>query len=213
MVHLKTGLAAAAAAGAAIASGHAAADFYVGAAVGQTTVQVELSDYDYYYYFSDEERPKLDETDTAFKLFGGYMFNDYIGVEAAYLDMGQVSKTFGYDGGEFSLFSGDVTVDAELTGITVQLVGQYPIGPVDLFAKVGFLAYDVKLIETEREYYNGELEYIDRDRSSFEGTNTVWGVGVRYNFDRYAVRVEYEDFDVSELDDLNIISLGVEYRF
>jgi OOP family OmpA-OmpF porin len=149
-----------------------------------------LSDYDY-YYFSDEERPKLNESDTAFKLFGGYMFNDYVGVEAAYLDMGQVSKTFGYDGGDFSLYSGEVTVDTELTGITVQLVGQYPIVPVDLFAK----------------------EYIDRDRSSFEGTNTVWGVGVRYNFDRYAVRVEYEDFDVSELDDLNIISLGVEYRF
>ena len=55
--------------------------FYVGASIGQGTVKVDSVDFD--------------ESDTAFKVFGGYSFNQHFAIELAYFDGGDAEMSLG----------------------------------------------------------------------------------------------------------------------
>jgi hypothetical protein len=184
----KAGFAAAVAAGLTGFSSQAAADWYIGVAVGEVTIEtedtIEFVDFDF------------DESDTAFKLFGGYMFNEYLGVEVAYVDMGSPSGSFGFDGGE--------SLEAEVSGFTAYGVANLPLGPIDLFAKVGALAWDADLTVS---YFGNELSASD------DGIDLAYGVGARYRFGNVGVRAEYEIFDIDGVDDVFMWSVGAEYRF
>ena len=69
----------------------------------------------------------FNETDTGLKLFGGYNFNSNLGVEVAYVDLGE------YRGGTF-----------EQDGISVEAVGYLPIADnIDVFGKLGMFSWDV----------------------------------------------------------------------
>ena len=109
--------------------------FYVGGGVGQFNVQIDDID------DTDEAIERLDDDDTSWKLFAGYRFNPYISIEAAYIDFGGPSDSFDASGS-----SGDYKV--ELSGFAPYVVGTLPLGPVELFAKVGYYFYDVDLEET-----------------------------------------------------------------
>ena len=55
-------------------------------------------------------------------------------------------------------------------------------------------------------------------RSSGSSTTSAWGmdwgIGGQVHFlDKFAVRIEYEHFNVREADDVQVYSLGVSYRF
>ena len=54
--------------------------FYVGAGIGQATLEADDVGFD--------------ADDTAFKVFGGYSFNDYFAVELTYFDGGAPSEEF-----------------------------------------------------------------------------------------------------------------------
>src|SRR5512145_585519 len=68
--------------------------------------------------------------DNAWKLFAGYRFNPYVALEAAYIDFGQPSDNFSSSGS-----NGNYRVD--ISGFAPTVVGSLPIGPVELFAKIG----------------------------------------------------------------------------
>ena len=199
MKQYKQGLAVAAAAGMALYSGQAAAEFYLGASIGDASVEAE-DDF-------DGERFKLDDSDTAYKIFGGYMFNDYFGAELGYVDMGTVSDSFSFDGGEFS-GPIDAAIEADITGFTAHLIGQVPVGPVDLFAKVGLISYEAKGRATVSDFSTTESE-----RFKDTGEDFAYGVGAKLNLGNFAIRAEYEVFDISDVDDLNMISIGVQFTF
>jgi OOP family OmpA-OmpF porin len=230
MDHYKQGLMAVVTAGAALASGQTSAEIYVGASIGEATLESNYQD-TYCYYGCSLETIDFEGNDTAFKVFGGYMFNEYVGIEAGYIDMGTMDdrqgldKYTGYDGGE------TLGSEVDITGYTVQLVGQYPIGPVDLFAKVGFLNYDEEAQLTWRDpnsvsptlsvasssygyCYNTDDAYVCKDTYGDEGNDLAWGVGASYNVGDFGVRAEYEAFDLKGdyADDLYMWSIGVEYH-
>jgi len=199
MIRFKHGVVSAVAATVALTASAASAEFYAGASIGDATL--EASDN------IDGQNLDFESSDTAFKIFGGYMYNDYVGVEVAYLDMGALDDDFGFDGGEFGRIN--AAVDADLTGFSGQLVGQYPVGPVDLFAKVGIVMYDI----------DGDLAItVDgspflRESVSDDGAELIYGVGARYNFGQFGVRAEYEAIDADDIDDAYLWSIGVEYTF
>lgn len=197
---IKAGITTAVAAGLALAGAQAsAADFYAGASVGEATL--ETSD------TFDGQDLDFEASDTAFKLFGGYMFNDYIGVEVAYYDGGDQDDRVGFDGGELGPLTAGV--EASLTGFAAQLVGQYPVGPVDLFAKAGVLAWDLDAdVEVSDTFGNRASEDVGDD-----GSDMIYGVGARYNAGQWGVRAEYEVIDASNIDDATVWSLGLEYSF
>jgi hypothetical protein len=46
-----------------------------------------------------------------------------------------------------------------------------------------------------------------------KGTDFAYGVGAQFRVLSLSIRAEYEKFDAQDIDDLNMISVGVTYTF
>jgi hypothetical protein len=154
--------------------------FYLGGSVGQANLQIDdltggaLPDDDF------------DADDTAFKLIAGIRPLDWLAVEAAYVNFGEPSdEVAGFD------------LEADGDGISAFAVGFLAVGPVDLFAKAGLIAWDSKI----------EGGVFDDD-----GSDLAYGVGAQFRVWGLALRAEYEKFEISDVD-LDMISVGVTYTF
>ena len=100
------------------ASSPALAGFYAGASYGNTTLEI------------DEPGFSFDADDPSYKVFAGFRFLKFVGVEASYVDLGSPND-------------GSVTI--ETTGWSGFGVGVLPLGPFGLFAKVGMIAADTEI--------------------------------------------------------------------
>lgn len=157
--------------------------FYLGGSVGQANVEIEN--------IADINTADFKGDDTAWKLIAGIRPLDWLGVEASYVDFGEAEDTVNVQGS-------DVRLKADGDGISAFVVGFLPIGPVDVFAKGGLIAWDSKIAESG----------FDED-----GTDLAYGVGAQFRVWGLSVRAEYEIFDVEDVDDLNMVSVGVTYTF
>jgi OmpA-OmpF porin, OOP family len=154
--------------------------FYAGLGAGTASVE--------------DDDTGFDGDDTAFKLFGGYAFNDNFAVELAYIDGGTPDDRFG-----------NIDVDLEVTGLNASAVGRLPVSDtVALFGKVGFASYDLKA--TARL---GGASASDKDSD----TDLSYGVGGSVSFaERFEVRVEWEAIDVED-GSFSLLSVNGLYRF
>lgn len=147
--------------------------FYAGAGVGQSMVDE---------YFADDE-------DTGYQVFGGYQFNPYFGLEAAYTDFGDIDAAGGIGRLEADTFS-------------LAAVGTLPF--TDRFsgyAKAGFHSWDAELRGTG-------LGRVDDD-----GTDPTYGLGLQYRFtDNVALRGEYSRFEMDDVD-VDLAQLQVRFDF
>lgn len=169
--------------------------FYVGGGVGQFNVQIDDVD------DTDEAIERLDDDDTSWKAFVGYRFNPYLSVEAAYIDFGGPSDSI-----EASGSSGDYKVEA--SGFAPYVIGALPLGPVELFAKVGYYFYDVDL-SVDLDDLGGDVF-----RSSSSEEDLLYGAGVGMTFfEHLHARLEYEKIDSDVLDDADAIWLSGAWRF
>ena len=155
---------------------------YLGAGVGQSGVSyedaVEGIDVDF------------DANATAFKAIAGWRFLDWLAVEANYVDLGSADDNLA---GE--------KVETDINGISLAAVGFLPIGPVDLFAKVGAINW------------NADLETESFGSLSDDGTDLNYGVGAQFRVWSLSLRAEYERFDISDADTVDMVSLGVTWTF
>jgi len=169
--------------------------FYVGGGWGQFNLDVDdLGD------AGDAIGDIVEAEDNAWKIFVGYRFNPYIGVEAAYIDFGQASDGFDASGthGNF---------EANISGFAPYLVGTLPLGPVELFAKVGYYFYDIDLS------VDLDAPGPDFDSSSSEN-DFLYGVGLGFTLaERLHLRAEYEVVDIAGTQDSNAIWLSGAWRF
>lgn len=192
----KAGIAAAVAAGMSLWSAQASAEFYVGGGIGDATVETS-EDF-------DEGSLDFNESDFGSKIFAGYMFSEYLGVEASYIDLGSPSQSFGFDGGEDSV---NYDFKAELTGFTVQGVVAYPFGSVfEVNAKLGIVSYDAEI--EVKETFSG-----DRLRLDDDGEELAYGIGGKYNIERFALRFDWDIYDVGDVDDVSMWTFGAQYSF
>jgi OOP family OmpA-OmpF porin len=148
---------------------------YLGASVGQSGLQVD--DFNY------------DADATGYKLIAGWRFIDWLAVEANYLDFGS---------GDDTVFGDKIETEAD--GISLSAVGFLPVGPVDLFARVG--AVD----------WSADISSPGLGSGSDDGTDLTYGVGAQFRVWSLSIRAEYEMFDVSDAD-LDMISVGVTWTF
>jgi Outer membrane protein beta-barrel domain len=123
--------------------------------------------------------------DLGFKIIAGVRPLDWLGFEANYVNFGEPDDTLG-----------GVKIQTEGYGIAGYAVGFVGLGPVDVFAKGGVLSWDTKI-----------------DRSDLDGTDFAYGVGVQFRLLSLGVRAEYEIFDIDDLDNSNMLSVGVTYTF
>jgi len=155
----------------------------VGLSAGQTSLDNDVAGTDY------------SANDTGWKLFGGYDFVRYFGVEGGYTDMGSMSTSYA---------GTDVTSD--ISGFGIYARGMVPIGSsFELFGKVGYLMWDA---DTTVEA--GALSASASD----SGNDLAFGAGAAWHFnERYGVRLEYEVFDIEETDTTSFASVGFAFSF
>ena len=159
--------------------------FYLGASGGQSFINEEYNN-----------NIDIDDDATGWKAYLGYQFIPWLGVEAGYVDFGEYSSNNLFQGTNFD-------ADVEASAWEGFLVGTLPLGPVDLFAKVG--AADLQA-EVDTKNFGTEQ---DND------TQLAYGVGAAYNFGdgHWGLRVEAEGYDDNEVDDFYFVSAGITYRF
>jgi hypothetical protein len=162
---------------------------YAGLSVGQAKTD-----------FSDDALDDLfDGEDTAFKLFLGYRILDWFGVEAGYVDLGEITLR--------NSQPGVTRFRVEEAGFNVFGMLYWDIAPVDLFAKAGFMTTQV---HARTETILGGFDNTDNS------TDLAWGIGAQVRFDKLAVRLEYERFDFeadSGVDAPDMVSLGATWTF
>ena len=158
---------------------------YLGAGVGRFNVKIDnVRDV-------GTTVQSFDGDDTTFKVFAGWRFSKYIGVELAYMDLGAPSDSVN-----------DLRVEAKINGVAPYVIGTLPLGPVELFAKAGYYFYDIKI--------NAEsIRSLDDSRQDF-----AYGAGVGITlFEHLHTRLEYEVIDISDLKDSNALWLSAAWRF
>lgn len=132
------------------------------------------------------------DTDTSWKVLGGYRFNRYIAAEATYINWGEVTAS--------TNTGAEVAAKQHSYGLAV--VGTLPIAErFELFGKLGF-------VQTEQETRRITPSPLTVDRDE---TEAHYGAGVKFAFTRnWAVRGEWERTDKLKVE---ILSIGAEYRF
>lgn len=155
----------------------AAPGWYLGVGAGKSTIKVS--------------EVGFDESDTAYKVFGGFSFNQYFALEAAYVDSGNPSMAIG-----------TATVDAGITGLNMSLVGRIPIGDsFALFGKLGFASYSWE-VNARR---NGTI-LLSEDGSD---SDMSYGFGASFTIGkRFVLGAEYEVIDITDLDYSSIMVTG-----
>ena len=167
--------------------------FYLGGSIGGSSL--EIRDF-------DEELGDLrfSGSGTAYKLFAGFRFLNFLAVEGGYVDLGDPRDVVG--GSE------DDAIDVEigLKGWDAFAVGLLPIGPVDLFAKFGVVSWNAdiraRLIPTD---------VFDTDSES--GTDAAYGIGVALRLGKVALRAEGEQFKIADAEDVYMFSVGATFTF
>jgi hypothetical protein len=169
--------------------------FYLGAGVGQFNVNIDDIDQ------TDNAIERLDDDDRSWKAFAGYRFGPYIAVEAAYIDFGTPHSRSDASGS-----SGDFRL--KLSGFAPYVIGTVPVGPVELFAKIGYYFYDVDLRADIDDPLAPDID------SSKSDEDLLYGGGVGMTFIQHLnVRLEYERIDSSRIDDADALWLSGAWRF
>ncbi|HEV3008459.1 MAG TPA: porin family protein [Burkholderiales bacterium] len=145
----------------------------------------------------------VDGKDTAFKLFSGYMFTPYAGIESAYVHLGDVTYSGQFDNQFGSQPVSGGKVDA--TGFTISLLGSYSLTQeLSLLGKLGIFIWEWRASDTTSGQPFSTAE---------DGSDLSFGLGLRYSFARkWAVRAEWERFQLDDAD-ADLLSIGLVWRF
>lgn len=149
---------------------------YIGASLGKADVDLD----------EDSIGLDLDGDDTGFKIIAGIRPLDWFGIEASYVNFGEVKQ-------------GPLSIESD--GITGFGVFFLPVGPVDVFAKGGVISFD------------SDIKFQNVGNLRSDGTDFAYGVGVQFRLLSLGIRAEYEKFEIDDTDDANMLSIGVTYTF
>jgi len=162
---------------------------YIGGGIGEFNVDIDDVD------DLDATVDRYDSDDTAWKAFAGWRANRHLAFELAYLNLGSPEDEV----------LPDVFVEVETDGFAPYIVGTLPFAAFELFAKAGYLIYDTEARVTS------PLGIVVVDESDEEFT---WSAGLGLTlFETLNLRLEYEMFDVQNVDDANALWLTGAFRF
>ena len=139
---------------------------------------------------------KFDESDTAFKVFGGYKFFPWLSVEGAYVYGGNPEID---EHGTLGGLPYHASLGVEIDSIVTAAVFTLPLGDhFELFAKPGMAWWgSTTTVRYEDSEFSDRYEQDDNGSAFFLGV----GGGVSFN-EHFGMRLEYEWFDVAlEYDD------------
>jgi len=158
----------------------AADGLYIGAGIGQAGIKDNIN------------TETFDTNDAAYKAFIGWRFKVPVvdlAIEGAYTDFGKPSQTLGSQ-----------RVETKLHGPSLAGLAILPLGPIDLYGKLGALNW------------NSDTT-IGGSTSSKSGTDTFYGLGVGLNLGPFGLRAEYERFQIKDVDRVDLFSLSALLQF
>ena len=159
---------------------------YVGLSVGQSKYKVDAGNVGGFNY---------DDKDTAFKLYGGGMFNQNFGMELGYVNFGEIDRAGG---------------TTEAHGLNLSLVAKAPIGDrFDVFGKVGTTYGWTKTSSVAGTGVAGGKD---------NGFGVSYGIGASYYFTpQVAATLEYESHDFKfagdRKDRVQAVTVGMRYNY
>lgn len=138
----------------------------------------------------------FDEDETAKKAFAVFKINEFIGIEAAYIDFDR---------------SGNDTFDFDVKGKALDLILELPVSEkFSVYAKGGKIWWDADTSRIDATDFITSNDY--------DGSELFWGIGTKFQLSEHLdLRVEYErfNFEISR-DEINVlqpsdIDMDVDY--
>jgi OOP family OmpA-OmpF porin len=150
----------------------------------------------------------IDDRDVAYKLFGGYQFNRYFGVEAGYFNLGK----FGFTANTQP--AGTLEGQIKLQGLNLDLVGTLPLSERwSAIARIGAQA------ARARDTFSGTgaVGVLDPNPSQTE-VNVKLGAGLQYAFSPgFMMRAEAERYRINDAvgnrGDVDVYSVSLVFPF
>jgi len=127
----------------------------------------------------------FDDKDNGYKLFAGFRPLDLLGAELNYIDFGTAQQA---------------AVSSDHDAYAAFLIGYLPLPFVDLYGKLGAARWN-----SDTQTAAGS--------SDDSGTDLAYGVGVQLRFGSLSTRLEYEAFQLSGSDEMQLLSLGIAWTF
>lgn len=149
-----------------------------------------------------------DETNTAFKVFGGYQFNRHFALEGGYFNLGK----FGFT--SMTTPAGTLDGQIKLQGVNLDLVGTLPITErLSAIARVGGQYANAR----DRFAGSGAVTVINTNPRKSE-LNYKVGAGLQYAFSpSFIVRGEGERYRINDAvgnhGGVNVVSLSLVFPF
>jgi len=148
----------------------------------------------------------LDESDTAFKLFGGYQFNRYFAVEGGYFDLGK----FGFT--STTLPTGSLHGQIKLRGFNLDLVGTLPLS--ERLSAIGRIGAQVARA-SDSFSGTGAVQVLGPNPSKRDMNYKV-GLGLQYEVNpSFLVRGEAERYRINDAvgnrGDINMFSVTLVF--
>ena len=170
---------------------------YVGAAYGRFDLKIDdLNDVG--TAVSDIAHSTSDD---AFKIGAGWRLMPFLALKADYVNFGAVHDSFVGSGS-------DGNYRLHVSGFAPFIVGTLPAGPVELFAKAGYLYYDANL-EVNFNSPGSQVIESDHDRSDF-----IYGGGIGVTLIGHLnISAEYDQIRLVNARDSNALWLGAAWRF
>ncbi len=109
--------------------------------------------------------------------------------EVGYRDLGKPSGTVA-----------GVPVEYQASGFDYGVLAGLGLGPIDLFARVGGMNYDLK-------------KSVGSVNNDYTGTAPVYGIGVWFTLGGLGVRAEYDKIDIEQLDSAEMATISVFFKF
>jgi OOP family OmpA-OmpF porin len=149
------------------------------------------------------------DTDTAYKLFGGYQFNKNFAVEGGYFNLGE----FGYTA--TTVPAGTLNGNIKLQGLNIDAVGMLPLA--DKFSVFGRLGLIYAQAKDDFSSTGAVATPLDPNPSK-NAANYKFGLGAQYDFTpSLGMRLEAERYRVDDAigntGDVDLYSVGLVYRF
>ncbi len=147
--------------------------------------------------FKDVNDVNFDESDTAAGIRGGYMFNDYFGVELGYIDFGRYTAGGDRPGNQ---------IDLDADAFNAAIVINFSIADnIDLYGRIGAYQIDV----ASSSIVAGVMLQEDQDETEAYGALGVeWDLG-ELNF---FAELSKADTDTNDLT-IDVATIGVKFEY
>ena len=156
-----------------------------------------------------------DESDTGFKFFGGYQFNQNWGLELGYVDLGKFNAQVNVT----APVVGSATANIKASGIFLDLVGTAPLqNNFSVYGKLGAIYAETKTDRT----FSGAVVLPAGQVANAKHTETAFkfGLGAQYDFTKtVGLRGEWEryyklgDSNSTGEGDVDLFSINLVFRF